>query len=60
MDKGYRVIRVITVAPVLALIMAVLVFVASMRTNRHTFSQLIGGGLVPLISMMVIGRIFGA
>ena len=38
--------------------LAVLVFVASMKTKRHTFFQLMGGGLVPLISIIVIGRFF--
>ena len=36
--------------------LAVLVFVASIETKRHTFFQLIGGGLVPLVSIIVIGR----
>lgn len=39
-------------------VLAVLVFVASMETKRHTFFQLIGGGLVPLISIVVIGLFF--
>jgi len=69
LEKGYKVIRVVTVAPVLALFLyfrlygaaaagmalAVLVFVASIKTKRHTFFQLIGGGLAPLISIIVIG-----
>lgn len=38
--------------------LAVLVFVASMETKRHTFFQLAGGGLVPLISIAVIGLFF--
>ena len=38
--------------------LAVLVFVASIETKRHTFFQLIGGGLVPLISIAVIGLFF--
>lgn len=38
--------------------LAVLVFVASMETKRHTFFQLLGGGLVPLISIVVIGLFF--
>lgn len=36
------------------LVLSVLVFAASMKTKRHTFFQLIGGGLVPLISIIVI------
>lgn len=39
-------------------VLAVLVFVASIKTKRHTFFQLIGGGLVPLISIVVIGLFF--
>lgn len=38
--------------------LAALVFVASMKTKRHTFFQLLGGGLVPLASMAVIGLFF--
>ncbi len=39
-------------------VLAVLVFVASIETKRHTFFQLLGGGLVPLISIVVIGQFF--
>lgn len=41
-----------------SMVLAVLVFVASMETKRHTFFQLMGGGLVPLISIGAIGRFF--
>lgn len=41
-----------------SMVLAVLVFVASIETKRHTFFQLIGGGLVPLISIFVIGLFF--
>lgn len=38
--------------------LAVLIFIASIKTKRHTLSQLIGGGLVPLISIMIISLIY--
>lgn len=38
--------------------LTVLVFVASMEMKRHTFFQLIGGGLIPLISIIVIEGFF--
>lgn len=45
-------------AAVVGTVLAVLVFVASIETKRHTFFQLVGGGLVPLISIIVIGLFF--
>lgn len=45
-------------AAVAGMVLAVLVFAASIKTKRHTFFQLVGGGLVPLISIVVIGRFF--
>lgn len=44
-------------AAIVGTILAVLVFVASMKTKRHTLFQLIGGGVVPLISIAAIGRL---
>lgn len=46
------------VAAVTGMALAVLVFVASIKMKRHTFYQLIGGGIVPLISIVVIGLFF--
>lgn len=34
--------------------LAALVFIASIKTKRHTFFQLIGGGMVPLVSIIII------
>lgn len=45
-------------AAIAGTVLAVLVFVASIETRRHTFFQLTGGGLVPLISMVMIGLFF--
>lgn len=45
-------------AAVAGTVLTVLVFAASIETRSHTFFQLIGGGLVPLISIVVIGLFF--
>lgn len=56
-DKGREGQRnlAIILAAAAGMVLAVLVFVASMETKRHTFFQLLGGGMVPLISIIIIG-----
>lgn len=46
------------IAAAVGMALAVLVFVASIETKRHTCVQLIGGGLVPLVSIVIIGLLF--
>lgn len=43
---------------VVGTVLAALVFVASIKTKRHTLFQLMGGGVVPLISIAVIRMFF--
>lgn len=45
-------------AAVAGMALTVLVFVASIKTKRHTVYQLIGGGLVPLAGIIVIGTLW--
>lgn len=41
-------------AALAGIVVTVLVFVASIKTKRHTFWQLIGGGMSSLIGMAII------